>query len=131
MNTNTVEIITEFGDKLDQYLGVLAEKAGVASDHFWPLFVKQQTIEAISSLLMFGIFAIVAFVLIKIGTNAFARFSVNNNDGDETLGGVTCASGIILTLFITIHLLFTGPKVIGKLLNPEYYAVQSLVQMVR
>jgi hypothetical protein len=44
MDTNTEQVINQFGNKLDNYIQITASKLGVATDHFWPIFVRQQKI---------------------------------------------------------------------------------------
>jgi hypothetical protein len=135
MDTNTVQIVQEFGNKLDGYITTLSSKLGVAADHFWPVFVKQQTIE--------GWMIVVGTVLVLIGAILFLLMAVKNtekacsNDDGSWKAAATCgigwAGGIVLaTIFLCSAF---GPNgfssAVSKIANPEYSAVQALVRMVK
>ena len=131
MNTNTVQVIEKFGEKLDQYLGALANQAGVAADHFYPVFVRQQAVEGWAAILIFLLLSTVAFFLLKMGVKYMPTVeSVWKNSNEvKSISGFT--SGGILGLVLLITLLVEGTTVLGKVVNPEYSAVKSLVEMVR
>lgn len=123
MDTNTVQVITAFGTKLDEYIGVLSEKLGMAADTFWPLFVQQQQIEAITSIGMFVFFIVFALLFWSIGTKL-----VRNNKED----GYWCwAVSVITSIMLTLAVLLKAPCVAGQLFNPEYSALQALLNMIK
>lgn len=131
MDTNTVAVIEKFGEKMDSFMGTLAEKAGVATDHFWPIFVQQQVISGYTSL---GI----AFFFVCIAAGLFLLGWVIRNKEETVFGdhqhGTTVFFTIIsiaICVIVGIALGVSGPDVVGKILNPEFYAVQSLAQMLR
>ena len=129
MDTNAVQVIETFGNKLDHYINALASKAGVAADHFYPIFVHQQTIE--------GVFAIVSLIGAGIGAalcfrmaikNLGAKYSEEDKSAKSVLGFIL---GAVLTLGFVIGFTSVGQQSVSQLINPEYYAVQNLVHMVK
>ena len=129
MNTNTVQVVEKFGEKLDEYLGALANQAGVAAEHFYPIFVRQQTIEGFVGLVLILLFSIVVFVFLRMGFNNIVNFQNDNAAGIKCPLGFI--GGVVLTIILLCILLNDGSTVVGKIVNPEYFAVKSLVEMVR
>jgi len=138
MDTNTVQVINQFGDKLDQYLGALANKAGVAADHFYPIFVRQQMIEGLTGILILAVVAVAAVFFLKVGllgaksADAGDKWDAGWLDTSRTIIGFVVGGACVLAVFISL-VSTNSPfsNSIGKILNPEYYAVQSLVNMVK
>jgi len=133
MDTNTTQVIEAFGNKLDQYLNVLAEKAGVATDHFWPVFIRQQSIEGYMELLSYIIVVVVGIWIIRV----FQKNLPLSNERDPIVAlpaFVKCllavAAIFLLSIAFTVKTDDLGNS-IGKIINPEYSAVQSLVRMVK
>lgn len=127
--TTTVQLVDKFGDKLDQYINALASKAGVAAKHFYPIFVRQQRITGIFelSLMFIGIvLSILLFLMAWI-------FSKNNEKyGGEGKTTLSTIGAIFLIIVTGIGMAAQGRSdSIGKVFNPEYNAVQCLVQMVK
>jgi len=131
MDTNTVHLVEKFGDKMDQYFQALADKAGVATDHFWPIFVKQQYIEGISLLVLLMIGFIACVLLFRMGINHVENFDSRNYPKSTPKVLIGFIAGTILSAIVFIGFATEGSATIGKIINPEYYAVQSLVQMVK
>ncbi len=124
---DTTQVISKFGDKLDQYLNVLASKAGVAVDHFYPIFVRQQVIAGISELLLLAVGVIVSLLFIRMAiVNLKSDTSVT-----ETKAMFGFVAGSVVGIIVVFNIMITGSDAVGKICNPEYYAVQSLVQMIK
>jgi len=128
MDTNTVQVIEKFGDKLDTYIAAFAAKAGVATDHFWPIFVKQQVIEGwvncIHSLILLLVFLFCVTVIIK---NA----KIVEENGTAVAKTVICAIIGVMFLFGFLFSISEAYAGIGQIFNPEYSAVRALTSMVK
>ena len=124
MNENTTQLMEKFGDKLDHHLQALAIQAGIATEHFWPIFVRQQMIEGVTSLFAMVLSALIAFFLFKM----FINSSKEDNSPKNVIGFVF---GMVLSIMCFGIMINEGANSIGKIFNPEYYAVQSLVEMVK
>lgn len=126
MDTNTKEVVEQFGAKLDSYIQVLAEKLGVAAEYVYPLFVKQQVIEGIwffSALFFF--FAISSFA-IYYGMKEGAKQKWK--DGPYL---ISLVPGIIIFALCLIGMAMGGSESLTKIINPEYAAIKELVRMVK
>lgn len=153
-NTNTAatvsvsptanQLVEKFGDKLDQFITAIANKAGVAADHFYPIFVKQQRIIGITnmSLILIGIVFVV--LLARNGFNINKQYELEkakenpsrycDRYGRVEYPGTAIASFIlaaVITVVVVITTMAIGADTIGQIANPEYSAVQSLVSMVK
>ena len=133
MDTNTVQLINSFGDKLDSYISALASKAGVAADHFYPVFVKQQAIEGWCGVLLFVLIAIFCLVFLTMALRNVGPAS----SMDEKIFVPAIAKtvvGFLVSIVLFCFTLGTGSELgvnISKIYNPEYSAVQALVKMVK
>lgn len=125
--TTAVQVIDKFGDKLDQYITALASKAGVAADHFYPIFVRQQFITGIFELSLMTTGLICGIWLIRFGFKSIEKA----DDHGEAACIFGFAAGSILLIITTIAFMCQGPDSVSKVFNPEFNAVQSLVHMVR
>lgn len=130
MDTNTVQLIEKFGSKLDQCFSVLAEKAGVATDYFWPLFVQKQQTEGIITTIVFVLGIILCFSMFRMAyktTDSLKETDRGEPTVKEVLGyGI--GSVLCIMLFIEISNLIMS---IQKIIIPEYFAIQSLIDMIK
>lgn len=126
MNTNTVEVIKLVSDKIDVAMSTLSTKLGVATDHFYPILVKQQYVSAISGISISAVASLVFYLI-------FRRFSPRadrHGDYGSMDGGITIISaiGMIVSLLFFIACLIEG---IPAILNPEYAALMDLLKVVK
>ncbi len=131
MDTNTVAVVTDFGNKLDGYIAVLAEKAGVAVDHLWPVLAQQQVVEGWGGV---GLFVLSAVMMVIAITLLFKCLPKNNEDYLSPKPFVGCIIGAVcgaVFLISTCINVVDLPKNVAKIYNPEFYAMQSLVNMVK
>lgn len=126
MDTNTVKILESFGNKMDNYLSVIASKLGVATDHFYPIFVKQQMVEGCCNIVILIIAIIGSICLFKIGIHAYNR-NQNEWDGNK----IPIVMAVFLSILIILSVLFSGADFVGRIVNPEYYAIQSILSNVK
>lgn len=133
MDTNTVGIINKAGEKLDGYIAVLAEKAGMATDHFWPVLVRQQIIEGIASGFLAIIAGILSYLLYKKGQSIIfnendTRVEKNSKSDKYTiLNGLALVFGVLFLMFCG-RFFFIG---LSQILNPEYAALQEVIKMIK
>lgn len=120
MDTNTVQLIEKFGIKLDGYVEVLASKTGMATEHFWPVFVRQQQIEGFTYI---GV-PLLAFVVLFFITVRLYKNPKTRDSGDFI-------PTTIVSIIVFIGLLITTAGNLPKIFNPEYAAVQEVVKMIK
>lgn len=130
MDTNTVQLVTTFGNKLDAYISVLAAKAGMAAEQFWPVLVKQQVIEGWGGIVMF-VFCVLCFGLsIKLLINSLTD-SDNDCSNRQFVGSVIGAIVGIVFFAVSVDVALGLPQNVSKVCNPEYHAITSLVKIVK
>jgi hypothetical protein len=127
-NTNTIQVIESFGNKLDEYIQTIAAKAGVAGEHFYPIFIRQQVIDGWIAL---GVYAVGLVLIACLMRMFFKNLPGIEEDIPKQVKVVTVG---VLSIVVGMGLLMSLPTVntsIGKIANPEYAAVQALVKMVK
>ena len=137
------QLVEKFGDKLDQYITALASKAGVAADHFYPIFVKQQRITGIFEMFLMTVGAFVGVFFLRAGYFSM-RDTIDTDDEGENRHNAykkredavnrtifNYVVGAIFSIVASVAILAIGNDSVGKAFNPEFSAVQSLVQMVK
>jgi hypothetical protein len=116
---------------VDGYISVLANKAGMAAEHFWPVLIQQQVIE--------GWWGIALFLILLIGFVSAFRLLFRNLPADITIEVspkqfvcilVGAVVGVLLFIGMCLNLSDVGNN-IARIKNPEYYAIKSLVDMVK
>jgi len=114
------------GNKITELFGALSNQIGVGVEYFWPVFVKQYYIEAISDIAIWIVLAIFGSILIRRGI-------VGGDKKDWKDGSyiVLLIAGGIMAIFCASTFAITGGDVAGKILNPEYYAIQDIIRKVR
>ena len=153
------QLVEKFGDKLDQYITALASKAGVAADHFYPIFVKQQRITGIFEMFLMTVGAFVGVFFLRAGyfsmrdtidtddegeNRLSMRDTIDTDDEGENRHNAykkredavnrtifNYVVGAIFSIVASVAILAIGNDSVGKAFNPEFSAVQSLVQMVK
>lgn len=122
MNKEALQMVF---DKLD----AIAVKLGTTVDLIWPWFIKQQYVEfaALSAGLVLGGMALFFFVKFTIKHwYADEGFSISYHDLEPLFIIIGLAS-CFLFLVGCAALISSLPTVF----NPEYYALQSLIQMIK
>ena len=59
--TNTLEVIQTFGNKIDSYIQIAAEKGNQTVEHFWPIMVRQQSIEGWTFIIGFSLIILIYY----------------------------------------------------------------------
>lgn len=130
MDTNTVAVVTAFGNKLDGYIGVLADKLGVAAEQLWPVLIQQQVIEGwcgIGFLVLSTLMLVLSLVVLIKSLPEDPAFMTSKQFAGVFIGAIVGVVLLIITCVNTSEL----PTNIGKIVNSEYYAVRALVGMVK
>ena len=128
-NTNTLEVIQTFGNKIDNYIQIAAEKGNQTVEHFWPIIVRQQSIEGWTFVIGFSLIILICTIFL---VRAIGNFE--DKSGNFTARGVFgIIAGFILVfscIFIFISIT-EETNVIGKILNPEYAALKQVIKMIK
>lgn len=111
-------------------LDALAAKLGVVTSHLWAVLVRQQQVQFLVDLLYTVVTVagvVVAAVLLR---NFLRKFKATN---DEMWAGGAFAAGVVLLIVgicacVNIASLMDS---VGRLMNPEYYALRSLMRLMQ
>ena len=122
------QVIEKFGDKLDQYINALAAKAGVAAQHFYPIFVRQQIITGVFELFLMVVGLCLSVFFLRLGYKSMQNTDDEHAEQKTFFGFVF---GVIFTILTVVSIIAEGSDSLSRVCNPEYSAVQSLVQMVK
>ena len=120
MNTDTSVItvnsdtVTEVSTKIENALTIMAEKLGVASDHFYPIVVEQQVIQGWIYIWTAIPLFIIASILFIIG---FSELKARS----EGAGWAFFIGLIFYGVFVAV----IGTN-LAQILNPEYYALMEI-----
>jgi hypothetical protein len=126
MNENANQSIELVANKLDSYIAILAEKLGVAAEYVYPLFVKQQAIEAWWFFGILGGFALILSVCLYK--------SIKYGIREEWDGGSfapTLIFGFLFAFCVILPFGVFGIDYFTKIVNPEYAAIQAIIQSVK
>ena len=118
--------------KAEQAIEALAYKLGVASEHFWPLFVKQQLIEGWTSMVLLVATTVVASTLLTMGCLQKGTFFDDDDDHPRPRFFLTIAGSLGLFFSVTMILIDNGlARTFSHIVNPEYQALRDLIGMVK
>ena len=125
MNEKLVDFLIDKTDQLGAFIDELAKQMGVAARHVYVVLIKQQYVEGIGKLIWSVPFAIVLFIaaFFLIRADVKGKF-------DSELAGMGFVFGGICT--IGAFILLGNPVKTGimQILNPEFYAIDELMNMV-
>ena len=112
-------------DKITQYLDKLASKLGIGVQEVWPWFVRQQYVEAITSIIFFSIFSILAVIFLK------RSLKIHFSDGatptpKDILGIVFCVATTIFIIVAVVCMVEVLTEV-PDIFNVEYNALNDLI----
>lgn len=111
------DTLGEVSDKIENALTIMAEKLGVASDHFYPIVVEQQAIEG-----WIGIWLSVPIFIVALVLTLIALSEVKRN-----------GSGIVFIMSIIAYIIggVILSTTLGQILNPEYYALMEIKDFIK
>lgn len=120
-----------FGEQLNLVVDKLSDKLGVAADAIMPMFMKQATIYGISQIVFLTIALILSIICVKKFLDYVIKYADEDNLGADTVPfSIVCIVGIVSLLCFVIGICMIG-DFITALFNPEYWAFQKIMEMVR
>lgn len=108
-------------ENIDKVLDSLAARFGTTAEHVWTILVKQTFYEGISCFVA----SILCGVLLWFIGKTIKKIHKKDCDGD--LMGVFCVLFIVLVPIMAI----CGFEAFHRLLNPEYYAMQEIFELIK
>lgn len=105
--------------KIAELIDQLAKSLGVAADHVWQVLVYQQYIDGIKQMIIYGVIFCVALV----GFLKCLRL-VREEEEFWIIGCVLFGLAVVMTFCEFV-------SSIGLLINPEYYAIQEILDALK
>ncbi len=128
MDSNSVQLLEKFGDKLDSYIQTIGTKLGQGTDHYYPILVKQQVLE--------GYLALIFIVFATVIIYCYFKFLPKNIElvGElDPIGfwaaGFVVAGGILS--FILLITVVVNCWNVMKIINPEYYVLMDVLSKIK
>lgn len=123
-----IEFADKYGAKINSALEQLSAKIGVGVDHFWPILVAQQKTQGFIQLgtcLGFTLILLTFYIWVK-------RIESKYEDSrDMTFKGVMLFILIVASFIFLMAVSVNLAEMIGKIINPEYYALKDVALMIR
>ena len=122
--------IQQLIDMTEKGLTQLATQLGVSLPQLWGILIKQQYVEAAQAFFGLGIcLALWAFIYKKRGTiESFRNGNSNSYDNFERSAPLVAIA--IMFSAVTIITFVEATNGIGKIINPDYYAIQDIVNFI-
>lgn len=116
------------------YLDKVAAKLGTSAEHIWPWFVRQQYVDsiyyAVIAVLTTTIFGTALYLCGKYWRKDWGDkkrgYSIWHSNHEGLWVFVVGLSGICAAIFTII-----GISQFGNIFNPEYHALQSIIEMAK
>ncbi len=105
----------------------LAAKLGTTADYLWAVLVRQAAIHSIINLIEFVVIIAIGFIIYPIITKFYRNNEFGYNIGPDMLVIITVGTWSIL--FVTC--LFSINGIITGFLNPEYWALQEILDTLK
>lgn len=130
MNDKLVDFLIEKTEDFGSVIDELAKQMGVAAEHIYEVIVRQQYVEGISGLIGSGLFFIFAIILMIVSLKSRKRLlNEGYADGSDMIAFRWI--GIVISFIIVIVVLFTTIAYLKMLLNPEFYALKDIMELIR
>ncbi|MCP9283002.1 hypothetical protein [Bacillus safensis] len=117
-------------DKAMAYIDKLAAKLGVAAEHVYGVLVKQAVVGGVLSTLMMIVAIIVAVFLTKSLAEKSREYQKHVGEYGLNPYQVIHWFTVFALVVLSIAALTNGPDMVGKIINPEYYAIKEILDTI-
>jgi hypothetical protein len=116
--------LNALGTTIKEAIAAISEKLGVATSHVYEVLVRQQFVEGVVGVLAPVSCIIFALIAWNLGDSEGKSYKYELGAPiSQIIFGVIAGVMLLLTVL-------TVPGTIGKLLNPEYYALKDITEQV-
>jgi tetrahydromethanopterin S-methyltransferase subunit G len=113
-------------EKATEYIDAIAAKLDVAAEHVYGLMVRQQVTEGITHAIVVSVILLALLILLLKLIKG-----LKNYDGlDEEYFIYPIVIISILLVVVTIIGGFVMPLSVMKIINPEYYAIKEILDVI-
>ena len=127
--SETIEVIKE----LSPIITKIANQLGVASEHIWGVLVRQAYVEGITDLMLCLVIIVLTVCYWKFIRYAHKKicYQSEKDSWDSDILAPIYVTGAILGFIGAILFVIGMSSAVGKFLNPEYYALQILTNLIK
>lgn len=130
-NVSTAErVIDKYSGKAYDAVKELANALKVPAEHVYTVLVKQGIVEGVTWLVIFIIMSIMLGIAIKI-MFTLPMFTDSDYDDNVTVPGIFAILGGIIGGIGVVICLFHIDVMVGGFINPEYYAIREIVEILK
>lgn len=116
----------QFQAKVIEYLDVLAKNLGVAVDYVFAMLVRQQIVEGV----VYGSIWLIVLGACVAALVPYIKWAWKNADDDVDQLLFSLLLGLFITVIPIVLSLIFLPESIMKVVNPEYYALKTILDAV-
>lgn len=110
--------------KATEYIESLASSLGVAAEHVYGILVRQQIAEGITTLIIFGVIYAVLGTIVGI--------AVKKSDFRyDFISNYVVILGSVVLVIVSAFAIFELRGAIMQLINPEYYAIKEIMDVIK
>lgn len=109
-------------------LDALGEKLGVAATHLWEVMVRQGVATGIADAVTAVLLLIIALVASTLARKWFSKG--DKDHGSDWLLGWSVAAWFV-TFFSTLSCFFYAYDAVLELVNPEFFALKTLMEALK
>jgi len=111
-------------------LDALAEKLGVAAHELFAIYVRQAPLEFVD-VVGSGIILMTTFFVVKSAVKIFATAVEEDKEGKMFGAGVITAIASVILIVASFVVIDETQEAVKAVLNPEYYAISHLGQLLK
>lgn len=124
--------VNQVVDNVSNKVVALAEALKVPAEKVFIVMVKQQFVVALSESIVLGVF----FIIFILSALTLLNKNSHEYDCDEFVdfnarGYVTLTFSVIFGIIFTLSLLTSSDAILTGFFNPEYGAIQNIIEMVK
>lgn len=122
---------SDIAEKIDAYFRALAEQAGVAAEHFWPIFVRQQILEGWIGIVLTAL--LITATVTSVAVWIMWLKQLWKKESDKAIFASVALGFLSVVLFFGsgVNIDRTIKQNITKIANPEYAAVNAIAKMIK
>jgi uncharacterized membrane protein len=138
LDKETVDLFRDIGGDIKVVVSDIASGLGVAVERVYYVLIRQQFVEGISSIITS---ILVCSLLVWLAFFYFKKLILSVDPEERKkrfennvpfifigIGGMVLALVTFVVVLVNIH---TVSSDIGKMINPEYYALEKIMEMIR
>ena len=105
----------------------LAEKLGTTTEYLWEILVKQAYVSSLTLLFQMCLIPILAYLLYRV-----YKKNIDEYGDIEDLGvSIVLAAGFVFTIFLTLIAFFEISNMVNGFVNPEYWALDKILETLK